>query len=236
MRLTNNSAILGSSGQHLRAASTTARRAASQNRLVDSTRLRAVKRLTDIVAASVLLVLGSLLCLLVGLAIRLEDGGPVLFRQVRVGRGGSHFTLYKLRSMRLDAEAQGEPQWATPDDVRATRIGRWIRALRIDEIPQAWNILVGDMSLVGPRPERPAFVDLLRNEIPSYDRRHCVRPGLTGWAQVNQPHSASIDDARRKLAYDLEYLRDWSVLLDLRIVARTAEFILFRGRSTWARD
>ncbi len=188
---------------------------------------QALKRTVDLLAAVVLLVFGTPLCLLVGLAIRLEDGGPVLFRQTRVGRGGALFTLYKLRSMRSDAEADSGPQWAAPDDARVTRIGRWIRALRIDEIPQAWNVLVGDMSFVGPRPERPEFVRLLCTAIPGYDHRHRVRPGITGWAQVNQPYSGTVDDARRKLGYDLHYLQHGSLFLDMLIVARTAKIILF---------
>lgn len=185
------------------------------------------KRLFDIVAAGTLLVLGTPLCLVVGLAIRLEDGGPALFRQVRVGRGGRSFVLYKLRSMRPDAEAAHGPQWAAIDDERATRVGRWIRALRIDEIPQAWNVLRGEMSFVGPRPERPEFVAVLRRELPGYDRRHSVAPGLTGWAVVNQPYSGTIEDARLKLRYDLEYIECASLLMDLRILARTARILVF---------
>lgn len=185
------------------------------------------KRLFDIVAAGTLLVLGAPLCLLVGLAIRHEDGGPALFRQVRVGRGGRPFVLYKLRSMRPDAEAAHGPQWAAIDDERATRIGRWIRALRIDEIPQAWNVLRGEMSFVGPRPERPEFVAVLRRELPGYDRRHSVAPGLTGWAVVNQPYSGTVEDARLKLRYDLEYVERASLLMDLRILARTARILVF---------
>lgn len=184
------------------------------------------KRLFDLVAATILLLLGSPICLLVGLAIRWEDGGPALFRQVRVGRDGRRFTLYKLRSMRPDAEAHHGPQWAAIDDERATRIGRWIRALRIDEIPQAWNILRGEMSFVGPRPERPEFVRVLRARLPDYDRRHEVAPGLTGWAVVNQPYSGTIEDAAVKLRYDLEYVARASFLMDLRILARTARILL----------
>jgi lipopolysaccharide/colanic/teichoic acid biosynthesis glycosyltransferase len=187
----------------------------------------ALKRALDLAAAVALLVLGAPLCLLVGLAIRLEDGGPVLFRQTRVGRGGALFTLYKLRSMRADAEAECGPRWAEPDDERVTAVGRWIRALRIDEIPQAWNVLAGEMSFVGPRPERPEFVRLLRAAIPGYDQRLRVRPGLTGWAQVNQPYSATIEDARCKHEYDLEYLHRRSLRLDLAILARTACILLF---------
>jgi len=196
---------------------------------------RVIKRAVDLVAAVVLLVFGTPLCCLVGLAIWLEDGRPVLFRQTRVGRHGALFTLYKLRSMRNDAEGDGVPQWAAPDDARVTRIGRWIRALRIDEIPQAWNVLVGDMAFVGPRPERPEFVKVLRVAIPGYEQRHRVRPGMTGWAQVNQPYSGSIDDARRKLDLDLHYLRTWSPALDMFILLRTARIILFGwgGRSSF---
>jgi len=188
---------------------------------------RAVKRAVDLLAAVALLVFGAPLCLLVGLAIRIEDGGPVLFRQTRVGCAGALFTLYKLRSMRSDAETERGPQWAAPDDARVTRIGRWIRAWHIDEIPQVWNVLVGDMSFVGPRPERPEFVGLLRTAIPSYAQRDAVRPGMTGWAQVNQPYSGTVDDARLKLDYDLYYLRNWSPFLDARIMARTAKILLF---------
>ena len=188
---------------------------------------RVLKRSVDLFAAVVLLVIGTPICILVGWAIRLEDGGPVLFRQTRVGRNGLLFTLYKLRSMRNDAEADSGPQWAAPDDARVTRIGRWIRALRIDEIPQAWNVLVGDMSFVGPRPERPEFVGPLSVAIPGYSHRHRVRPGMTGWAQVNQPYSGTVDDVRRKLLYDLEYLQNWSLILDVLILLRTARIIMF---------
>jgi lipopolysaccharide/colanic/teichoic acid biosynthesis glycosyltransferase len=190
-------------------------------------RARALKRAIDIAAALALAILGAPLCVLVAIAIRLEDGGPVLFRQIRVGRGGAAFTLYKLRSMRRDAEVDSGPQWAAPGDARVTRIGRWIRSLRIDEIPQAWNILAGHMSFVGPRPERPEFVAVLRRAIAGYDERHQVRPGLTGWAQVNQPYSGTIEDARRKLDYDLEYLRMWSPGFDAHIMVRTATILAF---------
>ena len=202
---------------------------------IESPGAQALKRAVDVGAATTLLVFGAPLCLLVGLAIRLEDGGPVLFRQTRVGRRGLPFTLYKLRSMRRDAEAETGPLWAAPDDERVTRLGRWLRKLRIDEIPQAWNVLAGDMSFVGPRPERPEFVELLRTAIPGYDERHRIRPGMTGWAQVNQPYSGTVEDARRKLELDLHYLRNWSLLLDVRILARTARIILFGwGRGTSA--
>jgi len=192
---------------------------------ITSARHRVIKRAVDLLTATALLVFGTPLCFFVGALIKLEDGGPIMFRQVRVGRRGSLFTLYKLRSMRTDAETGG-PQWAAIDDERVTGIGWWIRALRIDEIPQAWNVLRGHMSLVGPRPERPEFVDVLREEIVGYDRRLVVRPGITGWAQVNQIYAGTVDDARVKLGYDLEYLERYSIWLDLRIMLRTARIIL----------
>jgi lipopolysaccharide/colanic/teichoic acid biosynthesis glycosyltransferase len=193
-----------------------------------------IKRASDLIAATVLLIFGTPLCLLVAIAIKLEDGGPVLFRQVRTGRHGRPFTLYKLRSMRPDAEAESGPQWAQVDDERVTRVGWWIRALRIDEIPQAWNVICGQMSFIGPRPERPEFVSLLRREIPDYEHRLRIRPGITGWAQVNQPYAGTVEDARIKLEHDLYYLERYSVWLDLRILARTIRIILFGWGSTSA--
>jgi lipopolysaccharide/colanic/teichoic acid biosynthesis glycosyltransferase len=187
---------------------------------------RACKRLVDIVAALCLLIVSAPLCALVALAIKLEDGGSVLFRQTRVGRRGVLFTLRKLRSMCPDAEAEGGPQWAAVNDPRVTRVGRWIRALRIDEIPQAWNVLVGEMSFVGPRPERPEFVATLRETIPHYEYRHTVRPGITGWAQVNQPYTASVEHPGIKQQYDLYYLAHISARLDVLILLRTIKIIL----------
>jgi lipopolysaccharide/colanic/teichoic acid biosynthesis glycosyltransferase len=187
---------------------------------------RALKRFLDVVAALCLLASSAPLCALVALAIKLEDGGPILFRQTRVGRKGALFTLRKLRSMRPDAEAESGPQWAAVNDPRVTRIGRWIRALRIDEIPQAWNVLVGEMSFVGPRPERPEFVATLRKTIPHYDYRHNVRPGITGWAQVNQPYTASVEHPGTKQEYDLYYLEHISARLDVLILLRTVKIIL----------
>jgi lipopolysaccharide/colanic/teichoic acid biosynthesis glycosyltransferase len=165
--------------------------------------------------------------LIVCLLIKLEDRGPILFRQTRAGRRGVPFQVYKFRSMRVDAEADSGPKWAEDDDPRITKIGRWIRMLRIDEIPQAWNVLRGDMSFVGPRPERPEFVAQLREVIPYYDYRHGVRPGITGWAQVNFPYGATVDDSRQKLEYDLYYLKNFSVLMDLFILVKTVKIILF---------
>lgn len=227
MTLEIDTALCKDDERHLPLLPEATRLASSPEGAIHSPVARAVKRTVDLLAAVALLVFGTPLWLLVGLAIKLEDGGPVLFRQTRVGRGGLRFTLYKLRSMRSDAEARSGPQWAALDDARVTRIGRWIRAWRIDEIPQAWNVLVGDMSFVGPRPERPEFVGVLHTAIPGYDDRHRVRPGMTGWAQVNQPYSGTVEDARRKLAYDLHYLQHWSLFLDLLILARTAKIILF---------
>ncbi|MDX2165617.1 MAG: sugar transferase [Deltaproteobacteria bacterium] len=187
---------------------------------------RAVKRLVDVVAALLLLVLSAPLCALVAIAIKLEDGGAVLFRQTRVGRRGQLFTLRKLRSMCPDAEAESGPQCAVLNDPRVTRVGSWIRALRIDEIPQAWNVLIGEMSFVGPRPERPEFVARLRETVPHYDYRHQVRPGITGWAQVNQPYSASVAQPGVKQQYDLYYLQHVSARLDVLILLRTIKIIL----------
>jgi len=187
---------------------------------------QAFKRSFDIVAAIALLVLSAPLCAVVALAIKLEDGGAILFRQTRVGRKGALFTLRKLRSMHPDAEADSGPQWATINDPRVTRVGRWIRALRIDEIPQAWNVLLGEMSFVGPRPERPEFVAALRESIPHYDHRHNVRPGLTGWAQVNQPYTDSVANPTSKQKYDLYYLENFTARLDLLILLRTVRIIL----------
>jgi exopolysaccharide biosynthesis polyprenyl glycosylphosphotransferase len=195
--------------------------------------VRAIKRMTDVLTALGVLVLTAPLSLLVALLIKLEDGGPVLFRQVRVGRHGKTFTLRKFRSMRVDAEAETGPVWARTDDPRVTWVGRWTRPSRIDEIPQAWNVLRGDMSFVGPRPERPEFVTTLRSLIPFYEQRQLVRPGITGWAQVNQPYAGTVDDARQKLEYDLYYLKHFSLLGDLAIMVRTAKIILFGWGSRW---
>jgi sugar transferase (PEP-CTERM system associated) len=194
---------------------------------VRSARTRALKRAIDLAAASCVVVLTAPLLLLVTLLIKLEDGGPILFRQTRTGRGGSLFTLYKFRSMQVDAEKDSGPKWAEVDDPRVTRVGHWIRALRIDEIPQAWNVLRGDMSFVGPRPERPEFVALLESAIPYYDHRHAVRPGITGWAQVNYPYGATVEDARHKLEFDLYYLKNLSVMMDIFILIRTIKIIMF---------
>jgi lipopolysaccharide/colanic/teichoic acid biosynthesis glycosyltransferase len=176
-----------------------------------------VRRLRDITGSLLLLFLTLPLCLLVACLIKLESRGPVMYRQERVGLHGKVFTLLKFRSMRLDAEAAG-PCWATERDPRITRVGAFIRAQRIDELPQLLNVIRGDMSLVGPRPERPCFTDQLE----------AVLPGLTGLAQVRYAYGASVQDARVKLDYDLHYIANRSLLLDLRILAATVRVVLFR--------
>jgi sugar transferase (PEP-CTERM system associated) len=162
--------------------------------------------------------------------IKIDSPGPVLYRQERVGKNGSLFKVMKFRSMRTDAEKAG-PVWASQDDDRTTRVGKIIRKLRIDEIPQFWNILHGEMDFVGPRPERPHFVSQLAEEIPYYEQRHLIAPGLTGWAQIKYPYGASIEDARQKLQYDLYYIKNQSLVLDAIILFETIKIILFgRGR------
>ncbi|MCU0765094.1 MAG: TIGR03013 family PEP-CTERM/XrtA system glycosyltransferase [Burkholderiaceae bacterium] len=187
-----------------------------------------VKRSFDIVVSAAMLVLTLPLMLVTALAIRLDSPGPVIFRQVRVGRGGRAFTCLKFRSMRADAEADGKPRWAVADDERVTRLGRFIRKTRIDELPQLINVLRGDMSFVGPRPERPLFVNELKQTIPYYDLRHSVNPGITGWAQVRYSYGASVEDARKKLQFDLYYVKNHSLFLDLLILVETVRVVLFR--------
>lgn len=187
-----------------------------------------LRRGFDITASLALLLLTLPLLLLTALAIRLDSPGPILYRQERVGRNGRVFMLFKFRSMRVDAEADGKPLWASRQDPRVTRVGRFIRLTRIDEIPQVLNVLRGDMAFIGPRPERPAFVERLAREIPRYKDRGCVKPGITGWAQVNYPYGASVEDARNKLAYDLYYIRHRSLALDLMILVATIRVVLFQ--------
>lgn len=185
------------------------------------------KRLFDIgVSAALLVMLVPFLCLAM-LAIFIESGRPIFFRQERVGTGGRPITILKLRSMVLDAEGSGVPQWAQKNDSRITRVGRFIRMTRIDEIPQLISVLKGDMSFVGPRPEREYFVAQLRSQIPYYDLRHTIKPGLSGWAQVSYPYGASIDDARAKLRYDLYYIKNHSLLLDVLILLNTIRIVVF---------
>lgn len=180
----------------------------------------ASKRAFDVAAAMALIVAFSWLLILTAIAIRLDSAGPSLYRQRRVGKDGREFDIYKFRSMRADAEKNGA-QWARTGDDRITRVGRFIRRTRIDEIPQAFNILKGEMSFVGPRPERPVFVAMLEKEIPQYHDRHLVKPGITGWAQVRHSYTASVDGAREKLCYDLFYVKHFSLLLDVLIVLMT---------------
>jgi sugar transferase (PEP-CTERM system associated) len=190
-----------------------------------SRRTRVVKRATDLVLAAVGMVLAAPLMMLTAVAVGLESVGPILYRQERVGENGRIFTLYKFRSMRVDAET-GTPVWARENDQRVTRIGGFIRLTRLDELPQLWNVLRGDMSFVGPRPERPYFVQQLVAEIPFYMARHAVRPGVTGWAQVKYRYGSSVEDAMEKLRYDLYYIKHLSIVFDLTIVADTVKVIL----------
>jgi lipopolysaccharide/colanic/teichoic acid biosynthesis glycosyltransferase len=165
--------------------------------------------------------------LLTALAVLIEDGRPVLYRQERVGENGRTFILSKFRSMRKDAE-QGTPIWARDGDDRITTVGRIIRATRLDELPQLWNVIRGDMSFVGPRPERPYFVEELSKDIPFYQQRHAVKPGITGWAQVKYRYGSSLEDATEKLRYDLYYIKHLSIFFDLTIVFDTVKVVLFR--------
>ena len=188
-----------------------------------------LKRALDIVASLLLLVLTLPTLLLAALAVKLDGPGPVLYRQERVGRGGQIFHIAKFRTMRVDAEQGSGPQWASVDDPRVTRVGRFLRRMRIDELPQILNVLKGEMSFVGPRPERPHFVRHLAAEIPFYAERHRVRPGITGWAQINYPYGASLEDAREKLSYDLYYIKNFSFLFDLLIILSTAKAVFLDG-------
>jgi len=185
------------------------------------------KRLFDITASFALLLLTFPLILLTALAIKLESKGPAFYRQRRVGLYNVGFDVIKLRSMRQDAEVDGKAVWAEKDDPRITRIGRIIRKLRIDELPQTWSVLKGEMSFVGPRPERPQFVEDLEQQLNYYAERHMVKPGITGWAQINYPYGASIDDARQKLEYDLYYAKNYSPFLDLLILLQTIRVVLW---------
>lgn len=189
------------------------------------------KRALDVVCALLLLIAAAPVMALIALAVKLESPGPVLFRQERVGRLGKPFTLLKFRSMGQDAEKDTGPTWARTNDTRVTRIGRFLRKSHLDELPQVINVLRGDLSFVGPRPERQCFVDMLRGEIPFYDLRHCVQPGVTGWAQVCFPYAGSVEDAYEKHQYDLYYGRNVSLALDLKILLLTAwTMVLGRGR------
>jgi sugar transferase (PEP-CTERM system associated) len=185
-----------------------------------------VKRIFDVVVALVLLIVFSPLMLLTALAIMIEDGFPILYRQERVGLNGRLFNVIKFRSMKKDAEKDGTPRWASKNDTRVTKVGRIIRKLRIDELPQLFSVLKGDMSMVGPRPERAYFVDQLTKEIPFYAVRHSVKPGVTGWAQVRYHYGSSVDDAVQKLQYDLYYVKNHTLLLDLVILFETVGVVV----------
>jgi len=185
------------------------------------------KRLFDLLASALLLVLTMPMIAFFGLLVKLDSKGPAFYRQKRVGLYGEEFWIVKLRTMRTDAEVDGQAQWAEKDDPRITRLGYWLRKLRIDELPQCWTVLKGDMSFIGPRPERKQFVEGLEKELRYYAERHMVKPGITGWAQINYPYGASLEDARHKLEYDLYYAKNYTPFLDLLILIQTVRVILW---------
>ena len=186
------------------------------------------KRIMNVSVALIGLLLTWPAMLLTALAIRLDSPGPILFRQERMGQEGKLFTLYKFRSMRADAEKATGPVWAQEDDPRITKVGRFMRKTRLDELPQLFNVLVGDMSFVGPRPEREHFVKELAEQIPYFEQRHMVKPGLTGWAQINYPYGNTVEDALKKLQYDLFYIKNRSILFDLSIAINTIKTVVLR--------
>jgi lipopolysaccharide/colanic/teichoic acid biosynthesis glycosyltransferase len=198
---------------------------------LNATSFQVIKRLVDISLAFVGLVVNIPLLALAALLVKLQDGGRVFYSQERVGKGGKIFRIHKLRTMVDGAEGASGPVWASPDDPRVTGVGHWLRKLRIDEIPQMWNVLRGEMSFVGPRPERLVFVEALQEKFPVYSLRHLMRPGITGWAQVRCPYAASEDDALLKLEYDLYYLQNASLLFDLRIILKTVSTVVSGGGS-----
>jgi sugar transferase (PEP-CTERM system associated) len=189
--------------------------------------IRVAKRGIDLVLASAFLALGWPIFLLVAAAIRCDSPGPIFLRQERVGELGRLFTLLKFRTMVQDAEAQTGPVWAADRDPRITRVGSWLRKTRLDEIPQIWNVFTGEMSFIGPRPERPHFVAELQEKIPYYAERHSVKPGITGWAQVRYPYGSTVEDAEEKLQYDLYYVKNMSGFLDIDILLSTVRVVLF---------
>jgi sugar transferase (PEP-CTERM system associated) len=192
---------------------------------------RVMKRLADLLLASIMLLTFLPLIAVIALLIKIDSKGPVIFSQDRVGQNGKIYRMHKFRSMVEDAEKMSGPVWALAGDKRITRVGKIIRKLRMDELPQLWNILKGEMSFVGPRPEREHFVKELAELIPYYRERHTVKPGLSGWAQVSYPYGASVDDAVEKLNYDLFYIKNMSFFMDLMIVLRTIKIVLFRKGS-----
>ena len=192
---------------------------------------RVLKRSFDLLISVAVLALASPAMLLTALLVAMEDGRPIFYRQERVGQNGNKFWLYKFRSMRRDAEGDGVPKWAQKDDDRATRFGRVIRKLRLDELPQIWNVLRGDMSFVGPRPERPFFVSQLEERVAYYGYRHALKPGITGWAQVRYCYGASVEDAIQKLQYDFYYIKNNTLFLDMVVMAQTLQVLLWgKGR------
>jgi len=193
--------------------------------------LQTAKRLIDVIGAIVGLVLSAPILAVTAIAVKLTSVGPVLYRQTRVGQHNRVFTLYKIRTMLQNAEASTGVVWAQPGDARITPLGGFLRKVRLDELPQLWNVLLGDMSLVGPRPERPEFVSSLSQQIPFYSQRHVVKPGLTGWAQVRYAYGASVEDSLEKLQYDLFYIKNLSLALDLFIILETTKtVVLGRGQ------
>jgi sugar transferase (PEP-CTERM system associated) len=190
--------------------------------------LMATKRVLDVACAALGLLIGAPIMLAVAAAVRSTSRGPVLYHQQRVGRHGREFTVHKFRTMQEDAESATGPVWSTANDVRITFIGGFLRRMRLDEMPQLWNVLVGDMSFVGPRPERPEFVRQLTDRIPFYGQRHVLKPGLTGWAQVRYTYGASVEDAIQKLQYDLYYIKNLSIALDVVIVLETIKTVITR--------
>ena len=193
--------------------------------------LSAAKRVLDVVVATVGLILAGPIMLLVAIAVRATSNGPALYHQERTGQNGRPFTVHKFRSMRTDAEAKTGAVWSTKNDPRVTPVGRFLRRTRLDELPQFWNVLRGDMSVIGPRPERPQFVAELTKQIPFYGQRHAVRPGLTGWAQVRHSYGSTVEDALQKLQYDLFYIKHMSVAFDILIMLETVKTVLVRRGS-----
>jgi sugar transferase (PEP-CTERM system associated) len=191
---------------------------------------KGIKKVIDLLVSLLGLLVFLPLCVIIALAIKLDSRGPVFYRQERIGQDGRLFSLIKFRSMTVDAEKDG-PVWAVVNDQRVTRVGRWLRKLRLDEITQIINVIRGEMSIVGPRPERPFFVKKLEKEIPFYSHRHAVKPGITGWAQILYPYGATREDAQEKLKYDLYYIKHMSPIMDLRIISETAKIVLL-GRGS----
>ena len=188
------------------------------------------KRALDVTVASLAALLTAPVMLFAALAILIDSGRPVFFRQQRVGRNGQVFDILKFRTMRVDAEALSGPVWATKNDPRKTRLGQFLRRSSIDELPQIFNVLRGEMSLVGPRPERPSFVAEFRRQLPRYDERHLVRPGITGWSQVHMKRVLTVSDVAEKLSHDLFYVENWSFFVDVSVIMKTGfEFLFHRA-------